>query len=396
MEPKNKNSEEYTIMRMSQRIKINQDADSWIGKVIMCVDLNAFYPSCEELRDPDLKGKPHAVIMTDQKDKEITKGVVSSCSYGARRYGVNSAMPLSKAKLLCPDLILRPVNIRYYSEVSKGVMKILAEFADVLEQSSIDEAFLDCTLKNGHGAPEDLAMKIKDRIKDKCGLLCSIGVTSTKSSAKIASDYKKPDGLTVVYPYNLAKFLEPLEVNKVAGIGPKTHERLKEMGIDTLGQLAKADVKKLVEKFGVNGQWMWDVANGRDEELVIPRGDHISISTETTLDGHTSNKAKIVKMLYELVDEIFERANRSDYLFRTIGVKLVRADFTIETRETSYENFQGTRESISSVIETLADRFSYLDDKPPIRKVGLKLSHLIKAHQYKRSKELQKIIPDYF
>ena len=383
-------------MRLSQRIKINQEADSWIGKVIMCVDLNAFYPSCEELRDPDLKGKPHAVIMTDQKDKEITKGVVSSCSYGARRYGVNSAMPLSKAKLLCPDLILRPVNIRYYSEVSKGVMKILAEFADVLEQSSIDEAFLDCTLRNGHGAPEDLAMKIKDTIKDKCGLLCSIGVTSTKSSAKIASDYKKPDGLTVVYPYNLAKFLEPLEVNKVAGIGPKTHERLKEMGIDTLGQLAKADVKKLVEKFGVNGQWMWDVANGRDEELVIPRGDHISISTETTLDRHTSNKAKIVEMLYDLVDEIFERAKRSDYLFRTIGVKLVRADFTIETRETSYENFQATRESISSVIETLADRFSYLDDKPPIRKVGLKLSHLIKAHQYKRSKELQKIIPDYF
>lgn len=383
-------------MRLSQRIKINQEPDSWIGKVIMCVDLNAFYPSCEELRDPDLKGKPHAVIMTDQKDKEITKGVVSSCSYGARRYGVNSAMPLSKAKLLCPDLILRPVNIRYYSEVSKGVMKILAEFADVLEQSSIDEAFLDCTLRNGHGAPEDLAMKIKDRIKDKCGLLCSIGVTSTKSSAKIASDYKKPDGLTVVYPYNLAKFLEPLEVNKVAGIGPKTHERLKEMGIDTLGQLAKADVKKLVEKFGVNGQWMWDVANGRDEELVIPRGDHISISTETTLDRHTSNKAKVVEMLYDLVDEIFERAIRSDYLFRTIGVKLVRADFTIETRETSYENFQATRESISSVIETLADRFSYLDDKPPIRKVGLKLSHLIKAHQYKRSKELQKIIPDYF
>ena len=383
-------------MRLSQRIKINQEADSWIGKVIMCVDLNAFYPSCEELRDPDLKGKPHAVIMTDQKDKEITKGVVSSCSYGARRYGVNSAMPLSKAKLLCPDLILRPVNIRYYSEVSKGVMKILAEFADVLEQSSIDEAFLDCTLRNGHGAPEDLAMKIKDRIKDKCGLLCSIGVTSTKSSAKIASDYKKPDGLTVVYPYNLAKFLEPLEVNKVAGIGPKTHERLKEMGIDTLGQLAKADVKKLVEKFGVNGQWMWDVANGRDEELVIPRGDHISISTETTLDRHTSNKAKIVKMLYDLVDEIFERAIRSNYLFRTIGVKLVRADFTIETRETSYENFQTTRESISSVIETLADRFSYLDDKPPIRKVGLKLSHLIRAHQYKRSKELQTIIPDYF
>jgi len=383
-------------MRLSQRIKINQEADSWIGKVIMCVDLNAFYPSCEELCDPDLKGKSHAVIMTDQKGEEITKGVVSSCSYGARRYGVSSAMSLSKAKLLCPDLILRPVNIRYYSEVSKGVMKILAEFADVLEQSSIDEAFLDCTLRNGHGAPEDLAMKIKDTIKDECGLLCSIGVTSTKSSAKIASDYNKPDGLTVVYPYNLVKFLEPLEVNKVAGIGPKTHESLKQMEIDTLGQLAKADVKKLIGKFGVNGQWMWDVANGRDEELVMPRGDHISISTETTLARHTNNKAKIVEMLHDLVDEIYERAQRCDYLFRTIGVKLVRADFTIETRETSYENFQTTRESISSAIETLTERFSYSEDKPAIRKVGLKLSHLIKARQYKRAKEIQKTIPDYF
>ena len=383
-------------MRLSQRIKINQEADSWIGKVIMCVDLNAFYPSCEELCDPDLKGKSHAVIMTDQKGEEITKGVVSSCSYGARRYGVSSAMSLSKAKLLCPDLILRPVNIRYYSEVSKGVMKILAEFADVLEQSSIDEAFLDCTLRNGHGAPEDLAMKIKDTIKDECGLLCSIGVTSTKSSAKIASDYNKPDGLTVVYPYNLVKFLEPLEVNKVAGIGPKTHESLKQMEIDTLGQLAKADVKKLIGKFGVNGQWMWDVANGRDEELVMPRGDHISISTETTLARHTNNKAKIVEMLHDLVDEIYGRAQRCDYLFRTIGVKLVRADFTIETRETSYENFQTTRESISSAIETLTERFSYSEDKPAIRKVGLKLSHLIKARQYKRAKEIQKTIPDYF
>ena len=146
-------------------------------------------------------------------------------------------------------------------------------------------------------------MKIKDGIKDKCGLLRSIGVTSTKSSSKIASDYNKPDGLTVVYPYNLAKFLEPLEVNKVAGIGPKTHERLKEIGIDTLGQLAKADVKKLIEKFGVNGQWMWNVANGRDEELVIPRGDHVSIRTDTTLDRHTNNKAKIVEILHDLVDE---------------------------------------------------------------------------------------------
>ncbi len=245
----------------------------------MCVDLNAFYPSCEELRDNTLKGKPHAVIMTDQREGEINKGVVSSCSYEARKYGVRSAMPLSQAVSLCPNLIRLPVDISYYSQVSKRVMKILERFADVLEQASIDEAFLDCTFKRAEIEPENYAMKIKQAIKEKCGLLCSIGVTTTKSSAKIASDYRKPDGLTVVYPYNLTKFLEPLEVGLVAGIGPKTQERLKELGIITLGQLAATEVRKLVKTFGANGAWMWNVANGKDIDPVVVRGDHISLST---------------------------------------------------------------------------------------------------------------------
>ncbi len=363
----------------------------WSGRVIMCVDLNAFYPSCEELRDPALKGKPHAVIMTDQQNS-ITKGVVSSCSYEARKYGVRSAMSLSKAKSLCPDLILRPVDIPYYSSISEQVMAVLEEFADVLEQASIDEAFLDCT-KAGT-SPEEYGKRIKQAVKDRCGLLCSIGIATTKSAAKIASDFQKPDGLTVVY--DLKKFLEPLDVGRVSGIGPKTQQALKEMGIKTLGQLASADVQTLTSRFGKNGYWMWRVANGTDEEPVVPREDHVSLSTEYTLDVFARDRESILGFLDELVDEIHQRAKRRGYWFRTVGVKLVRTDFTMETREVSFDEFRNDRESISSAIGPLLDKFSLSDDRPAVRKVGLKISHLIRDEEIKKEKDSQKTLLDYY
>jgi DNA polymerase IV (DinB-like DNA polymerase) len=368
----------------------------WTGPVISCVDLNAFYSSCEELRNHTLKGKSHAVIMTDQHKGQITKGVVSTCSYEARKYGIRSAMPLSEALSLNPNLILLPVDISYYRQVSKKVMGVLEKFADVLEQASIDEAFLDCTIKRGNDQPEDYAMKIKYAIKNECDLLCSIGVTSTKASAKIAADYRKPDGLTVVYPYNLKGFLESLAVSTVAGIGPQTQKRLMEKGIETLGQLAIYDVQKLIQEFGINGKWMWNVANGKDEEPVIPRGDHISISTESTLVRHTRNKDKIKQVLEGLVDELHERAQKNGYLFRTVGIKLVRADFTIETREITFQEFSETKISISSQVDVLLNRFTYSDDQPATRKVGLKLSNLIRSQELREAKSIQKTIPDYF
>lgn len=368
----------------------------WIGRVIACVDLNAFYSSCEELRDQSLKGKSHAVIMTNQVEGQITKGVVSTCSYEARKYGITSAMSLGEALSLNPNLILLPVDIAYYNQVSKKVMEILGQFADVLEQASIDEAFLDCTLKSGQYQPEDYGMKIKNAVKQKCDLICSIGVTPTKASAKIAADYKKPDGLTVVYPYNLKKFLAPLDVSSVAGIGPKTKAKLRKHGIETIGQLATTEMQKLIEEFGANGKWMWHVANGTDNELVMARSDHISISTESTLSRHTRDKNKIRQVIQELLDEIYWRVQKHDYLFRTVGMKLVRADFTIETREISFQEYSATKESIFSEIDTLLDRFTYSDDQPPVRKVGLRLSNLIRSSDLQKVKANQKKIPDYF
>ena len=365
----------------------------WADRVVMCVDLNAFYPSCEELREPALAGKPHAVIMTDQKDR-ITKGVVSSCSYEARKFGVRSAMPLARALALCPDLVLRPVDISYYQQVSEKVMSQLEQFADILEQASIDEAFLDCS-KSAAADPYEYAAKIKVAIKERCGLRVSIGIAPSRSIAKIASDFKKAEGLMVVNPQDVEKFLAPLEVGRISGIGPKTRQTLKKIGIETIGQLATCDVQKLTDRFGRNGLWMWRVANGLDDEAVQPTEDHVSLSTEHTLDKFTCDKDRILVYLNELVDEIYGRLVRRGYTFRTVGVKLVRADFTIETRETSFPDMQAKRESISSVIEQLLGRFSFDDHTPAVRKVGLKVTNLISVHEEESQIKMQKTILDY-
>src|SRR5919112_1943726 len=358
--------------------------NQWTGKVIMCVDLNAFFPSCEELRDPTIVGKPHAVIMTEQKE-DITKGAVASCSYEARNFGVRSAMSLSKAKELCPNLVLRPVDISYYRQVSEKVMNILEEYADVLEQSSIDEAYLDCTNKmmrrtmitetTATTTIEQYASTIKKAIKERIGLLTSVGVASTKSAAKIASDFQKPDGLTIIYPDQLQKFFEHLGVERISGIGPKTQQILKEIGAETIGQLAKYNVQKLIEKFGKkNGIWMWHVATGRDNEPVMPREDHISLSTEQTLESFTGNRETILKYLNQLVDEIHERIRRQGYEFKTVGVKLVRFSFIDSTSSSS----------TTTITRTL----------PTVRKVGIKVSNLIRIE--KKKPPTQKTLLDYF
>lgn len=358
-------------------------ADKVAERIIACVDLNAFYPSCEELRDPSLRGRPHAVIMTDQRAGEITQGVVSSCSYEARKYGVRSAMALSRALSLCPGLILMPVDIPYYSQVSEKVMSVLEPFGDVLEQASIDEAFIDCTSRipvaRDATALREFGLRIKQKVLQGCGLLCSVGIAPTKSAAKIASDYQKPDGLTVVTSDLLTDFLSRLEIGRISGIGPKTEKALKEMGIATIGELARADVHKLKARFGKNGLWMWQVANGTDAEPVRERGDHVSISTETTLQIHTHDGDQILRVLQGLADEISDRAGSYGYSFRTVGVKLVRADFSVESREVTYPEPQQGRTAIASALKPLLSKFELADKGPAVRKAGIRLAHLSRS-----------------
>jgi DNA polymerase IV (DinB-like DNA polymerase) len=331
--------------------------------------------------------------MTDQTDK-VTKGVVSSCSYEARRFGVRSAMALSKALALCPDIVLRPVDMLYYKQVSEKVMGVLARHAGVLEQASIDEAFLDCTGR-AENDPYEYATRIKRAIKEECGLLSSIGVAPSKSAAKIASDFKKPDGLTIVHPDHVQEFLAPLEVGRISGVGPKTQLTLAKIGIETIGQLAACDVQKLTARFGRNGLWMWKVANGSEDEAVQPREDNVSLSTEHTLEEFTSDKDRIFVYLDGLVDEVYGRLVRRGYMFRTVGVKIVRADFTIETREMSFQELQAKRESISSVISPLLGRFSFGDSTQLVRKVGLRVTNLVSMDEEEAQVKSQKTLLDY-
>ncbi|HVP81700.1 MAG TPA: DNA polymerase IV [Nitrososphaeraceae archaeon] len=328
------------------------DKKQWRGKAILHVDINSFYSSCEEIKDPSLKGKPHAVIMTPQDNNSITKGAVTTCSYEAKKLGIKSAMPLYKALELCPNLILHSVDKKFYEKISNEVMKILEDYADIFEQASIDEAYLDCTIKilNINITVEEYAQEIKKSIKEKCGgLSTSIGIAPTKSAAKIASDYQKPDGLTILHFNALKDFLSRLDVETISGIGIKTQKILKEqMNIKTIGQLSNTDVQLLIERFGKKiGTWMWQVANGLDNEPVLPRENHISLSNECTLEFVTADKEIIKQALYELIDELYERIKNNKYQFRTVGIKLMRTDFSIETREKSYIKYQSEKKALN-------------------------------------------------
>jgi DNA polymerase IV (archaeal DinB-like DNA polymerase) len=385
----------------------------WRGKAILHVDINSFYSSCEEIKNPSLKGKPHAVIMTPQDSSNITKGAVTTCSYEAKKLGIKSAMPLYKALELCPNLILHGVDKKFYEKISNKVMEILEDHANIFEQASIDEAYLDCTNKisTTKVTVEEYAQNIKKSIKEKCGgLLTSIGIAPTKSVAKIASDYQKPDGLTIIHFNELKTFLNPLDVETISGIGIKTQKILKEqMNIKTIGQLSNTDVQLLIERFGKKiGTWMWQVANGLDNEPVLPRRNHISLSNESTLEFITYDKEIIKQSLYELIDELYERIKTNKYQFRTVGIKIMRTDFSIETREKSYIKYQSEKKSIESLIEEVLDKFDLEDNNLviptrkitrkflPIRKVGLKVSNLIAIEKSNKDNEYkQKTLLDY-
>jgi DNA polymerase IV (archaeal DinB-like DNA polymerase) len=290
---------------------------------------------------------------------------------------------------------------------------------DLVNEKEVENMPHDYTVK--HDIQKELsirefALNIKNSIRGQCnGLICSIGVASNKSVAKIASDFQKPDGLTIVYPQNTIAFLSPLTVDNISGVGIKTTQILKDMGIETIGQLADSNIQKLVDKFGKKqALWMWQIANGKENELVIPRENNLSLSTEETLLKPLINKNDILNILVnDMIDNIYERARRKGYEFKTVGIKLVRSNFSIETREITFPSYQMNKESISSVMGTLLNRFKFKDDDSTeentegniqgtnnydvnsvyVRKLGIKLSNLSKIDRDKKNS--QKSIMDF-
>ena len=339
----------------------------------MHCDLDAFYPSCEIKRNPTLAGKP-LIVGADPKGGH-GRGVVMSCSYEARKFGVRSGIPISQAYKLCPQGIYVRPDFNLYGETSDSAMDVLRKFADKFEQTSIDEAFMDIgdRCKNYDEAAA-IARNLKNDLKQSEGLTVSVGVAPNKSIAKIASDMKKPDGLTVVRPDEVRAFLDPLPVSKISGVGKKTTEYLLNEGIQTIGQLSKVPAKKLTDWFGKGGVWLWGIANGIEESPVEERGLRKSISVEQTFERDIQNKQVVLEALESLVKEVHERLLAEKLLFRTVSIKIRFEGFQTFTRDKTHTGYVDDVDVVRDYVHLLFREFE--KDRRRIRLVGAKLSDL--------------------
>lgn len=301
---------------------------TWTGKAILLVDLDAFFASVEQLDHPAWRGKP--VIVGGRADR---RGVVSTCSYEARSYGVRSAMASATAERLCPDAIWTTPRFERYHELSRAVMDILYAESPLLEQVSIDEAFLDVTPGRFTGDdPVAIATRIQEHVAE-LGITCSIGVASCKTVAKIASDLDKPKGLTVVYPGSEAAFLAPMKVRVMPGIGKQSAKRLESMGIRTLGDLANAKVEDLRSIFGVNSQAMHDRALGIDERLIETERIRKSVSHERTFADDLITRAEIEDAIDYVGSLVGRRLRRKQLAGHTVTLKLRYDDLSIRSAQ---------------------------------------------------------------
>ncbi len=355
-------------------------------RVIFHVDMDSFFSSIEVRAKPELKGLPVIVggrippkeEQAAEESKQKMRGVVSTCSYEARAYGIHSAMPLSRAYQLCPEAVFLPVNMALYKKVSTRIMNILRNYADKFEQVSIDEAYLDVSTKvHDWNEARAYAQMIKRELLEKEVLTSSVGVAPNKTIAKIASDFEKPDGLTVVEEENVRAFLAPLSVRKIPGVGPKTAENLKQMGIETIEQLASTDVQLLVDTFGKYGWRLHQVANGIDESEVEEREERKSMSRERTLDENTDDHELINRYIGELAELVHRKLLEEGFVFKTVGIKVKFDDFTVYTRAKTLKSSHSDVQTLRKTAKELMGVFiSEIGKEKQIRLVGVRVSHL--------------------
>ena len=339
-------------------------------KVIFLVDMNAFFISCEMTRNDSLVGIPAAVA----GDPKKRTGIILAANYEARSYGVKTTMVLHEALRLCPKLVLVPPDHQFYGQKSEEVMDLLSNYTPILEQNSIDEAWLDMTGSEGlFGKPVDAAKRIMSEIKDRLGLWCSIGIAENKFLAKMAAEMKKPLGITELWRHDIPTKFWPLPVKEMYGIGGKTAEKLSRMGIQTIGELARSDINLIVKTFGKWGNEMYLHANGIDDSPVLARmaDDMQSIGRSTTLPEDISDIEKAKLVLMELADDIGMTARRHNKKGRTVHITLKYSDFRVITRQASVPATCTTKEIYQagcSLLEQNWNRFH------PVRLIGISLS----------------------
>ena len=334
-------------------------------RIILHVDMDCFFASIEE-RDRKIHGKP-VVVGSLRK-----RGVVATANYIARKYGIKSGMPISIAKRKCKDCLFFPVRIKYYKKVSEEIMKILRKYADKFEKVSIDEAFLDISkrTKNFKEAKE-IAIKIKEEIKRKEKLNCSIGISYNKLLAKVSSELAKPNGIEIMKKEDLKKKFWPLKVSKIWGIGPKTEKRMKKIGIKTIGELAKADPILLEENFGSLGAEFKRLANGIDESEVEEKREIKSIGREVTFESDKKGK-ELEKEMEKIAEDVWNKASKK-FFFKGITIKIRYPNFETHTYSKTFESILNKRE----FLEECKKMTSKFEDRK-IRLLGVRVFKLIK------------------
>jgi len=295
--------------------------------MILHIDMDAFYASVEQLDNPWLRGK---CVLVGGSSK---RGVVMAASYEARQFGVRSATPVFKARAMCPQGIFIPPRMKRYKEVSKQIMAILREFTPAVQVVSIDEAFMDISgSQRLHGDPAKVALAIKNKIKATLNLTCSVGVAPGKFLAKVASDLDKPDGLTIIRPDDVQRFITTLPVQKVPGVGQKTFQHLESMGIKTLGDIKKFPQTLLLDRLGKFGTRLIALSSGMDHCGVTPDAPNKSVSSERTLAEDTRDKKLLNTYLLKQAEEVARQLRKANFKAKTITLKLKHADFKTVSR----------------------------------------------------------------
>lgn len=336
-------------------------------KLIFLVDMNAFYIGCEMARNPELKGRP-AAVAGDPKNRG---GIILSPNYEARKYGVKTTMLLHEARKLCQGITFVPPEHSFYKHMSGQVMEILSRYAPVIQQNSIDEAWLDLTGCEGlFGNPGEIAVKIMKDIQDELDLWCSIGISENKFLSKMASEMKKPLGITELWVSEIRTKLWPLKVREMYGIGKQTEKKLNNMGIFTIGDIAKCDRRVLVREFGKYGEELYELSNGIDNSSVDGRGYHEnkSISRSTTLSKDTTDLEYLKDILLMLSEEVGLEARRQDYRGKNVSIVIKYSDFQTITRQNSLSPTYLTKEIYETGVKLLKNNW---DEKRPIRLIGI-------------------------
>ncbi len=344
-----------------------------MNRTILHVDMDAYFAAVEQRDHPEYRGKP-VIVGSDPKQGK-GRGIVATCSYEARKFGVHSAQPISQAWQRCPHGVYVRGDMAKYVRVSGRIMSILLEFTDLVEQVSIDEAFLDVTgSRRLLGSGIDIARRIKARIVQDQGLTASVGVAANKFVAKVASDLEKPDGMVVVEPGREEAFLAPLPIRRLWGVGAKTEAMLEGCGIRLIGDLARLDRAELVRRFGKGGDHLWHLSRGMDDRAVSPEEGFKSIGHETTFERDTDDRQVLHDTLLGLTEKVAQRLRANQSRGRTVTVKLREADFSTTTRRVTLPAPADTTERIFPVAWKLLQ--SLIRTGKRVRLIGIYASNL--------------------